>query len=47
MVNFICTATPYRLSFEVPDSEYPVYYTSGRSVFHYLSEIKLEELNFS
>src|SRR5690606_22665213 len=29
--------TPYRPSAEEPDDEYPIYYTSGRSVFHYLS----------
>lgn len=38
--------TPYRLSFEVPDSEYPVYYTSGRSVFHYLSGNQTRRIKF-
>lgn len=38
--------TPYRPSFEVPDAEYPIYYTSGRSVFHYLSGTQTRRIKF-
>ncbi len=38
--------TNYRLSFEVPDTEYPVYYTTGRSVFHYLSGNQTRRIKF-
>lgn len=38
--------TPYRQSFEVPDEEYPLYYTSGRSVFHYLSGTQTRRIKF-
>lgn len=38
--------TPYRLSAEVPDAEYPLYYTSGRSVFHYLSGTQTRRIKF-
>lgn len=38
--------TPYRPSHEVPDSEYPIYYTSGRSVFHYLSGTQTRRIKF-
>ncbi len=38
--------TPYRLSAEVPDAEYPIYYTSGRSVFHYLSGTQTRRIKF-
>ncbi|MCC6547833.1 molybdopterin oxidoreductase family protein [Candidatus Sumerlaeota bacterium] len=39
-------ATPYRQSFEVPNEEYPLYYTSGRSVFHYLSGTQTRRIKF-
>jgi assimilatory nitrate reductase catalytic subunit len=38
--------TPYRLSAEVPDAEYPIYMTSGRSVFHYLSGTQTRRIKF-
>ncbi|MEQ8818926.1 MAG: molybdopterin oxidoreductase family protein [Sumerlaeia bacterium] len=38
--------TPYRPSFEVPDGDYPIYYTSGRSVFHYLSGTQTRRIKF-
>jgi assimilatory nitrate reductase catalytic subunit len=38
--------TPYKLSAEVPDAEYPIYYTSGRSVFHYLSGTQTRRIKF-
>jgi assimilatory nitrate reductase catalytic subunit len=38
--------TPYRPSFEQPDAEYPLYYTSGRSVFHYLSGTQTRRIKF-
>lgn len=38
--------TPYRPSFEVPDAEYPLYYTTGRSVFHYLSGTQTRRIKF-
>lgn len=38
--------TAYRPSFEVPDAEYPIYYTSGRSVFHYLSGTQTRRIKF-
>lgn len=38
--------TAYRPSAEVPDAEYPLYYTSGRSVFHYLSGTQTRRIKF-
>ncbi|CAN5495321.1 assimilatory nitrate reductase catalytic subunit [soil metagenome] len=38
--------TPHRPSFEVPDAEFPVYFTSGRSVFHYLSGTQTRRIKF-
>src|SRR5690606_31933082 len=38
--------TAYRPSFEVPDEEYPLYYTTGRSVFHYLSGTQTRRIKF-
>jgi assimilatory nitrate reductase catalytic subunit len=38
--------TPYRPSAEVPDEEYPIYLTSGRSVFHYLSGTQTRRIKF-
>jgi assimilatory nitrate reductase catalytic subunit len=38
--------TPYRPSFEVPDAEFPIYYTTGRSVFHYLSGTQTRRIKF-
>ncbi|MDK2972784.1 MAG: assimilatory nitrate reductase catalytic subunit [Candidatus Sumerlaeota bacterium] len=38
--------TPYRPSFEVPDAEYPLYYTTGRSVYHYLSGTQTRRIKF-
>jgi assimilatory nitrate reductase catalytic subunit len=38
--------TPYRPSFEVPDAEYPIYYTTGRSVYHYLSGTQTRRIKF-
>ena len=38
--------TPYRLSYETPDTEYPIYLTSGRSVFHYLSGTQTRRIKF-
>lgn len=44
--KFHLYATPYRLSAEVPDDEYPIYFTSGRSVFHYLSGTQTRRIKF-
>lgn len=44
--KFHLHTTPYRPSFEVPDKEYPLYYTSGRSVFHYLSGTQTRRIQF-
>src|SRR5690349_24451704 len=38
--------TPHQASFEVPDAEYPIYLTSGRSVFHYLSGTQTRRIKF-
>lgn len=38
--------TPYRPSAEVPDAAYPIYMTSGRSVFHYLSGTQTRRIKF-
>jgi len=38
--------TPYRPSAEVPDAEYPIYLTTGRSVFHYLSGTQTRRIKF-
>lgn len=38
--------TPYRPSYEVPDKDFPVYFTSGRSVFHYLSGTQTRRIKF-
>jgi assimilatory nitrate reductase catalytic subunit len=38
--------TPYRPSFDMPDAEYPIYFTSGRSVFHYLSGTQTRRIKF-
>jgi assimilatory nitrate reductase catalytic subunit len=38
--------TPYRPSAEPPDAEYPIYMTSGRSVFHYLSGTQTRRIKF-
>jgi assimilatory nitrate reductase catalytic subunit len=38
--------TPYRLSAEVPCAEYPLYVTTGRSVFHYLSGTQTRRIKF-
>ena len=38
--------TPYRESAEPPDVEYPIYLTSGRSVFHYLSGTQTRRIKF-
>ena len=44
--KFHLHTTPHRPSFEVPDAEYPIYYTSGRSVFHYLSGTQTRRIKF-
>jgi assimilatory nitrate reductase catalytic subunit len=44
--KFHMYATPYRPSAEVPDEEYPLYFTSGRSVFHYLSGTQTRRIKF-
>jgi assimilatory nitrate reductase catalytic subunit len=44
--KFHLYATPYRQSFEVPDREYPVYLTTGRSVFHYLSGTQTRRIKY-
>lgn len=44
--KFHMLPTPYRLSSEVPDDEYPIYYTTGRSVFHYLSGTQTRRIKF-
>jgi assimilatory nitrate reductase catalytic subunit len=38
--------TPHQPSHEVPDAEYPIYLTSGRSVFHYLSGTQTRRIKF-
>jgi assimilatory nitrate reductase catalytic subunit len=38
--------TPHQPSFEVPDADYPIYLTSGRSVFHYLSGTQTRRIKF-
>lgn len=38
--------TPFRPSFEVPDQDYPIWFTSGRSVFHYLSGTQTRRIKF-
>ncbi len=44
--KFHCHITPHRPSAEVPDDEYPIYYTTGRSVFHYLSGTQTRRIKF-
>ncbi len=44
--KFHMHTTPYRKSHEVPDAEYPIYYTTGRSVFHYLSGTQTRRIKF-
>jgi assimilatory nitrate reductase catalytic subunit len=44
--KFHLLPTPYRPSAEVPDAEYPIYMTSGRSVFHYLSGTQTRRIKF-
>src|SRR5262249_31527241 len=44
--KFHLLATPYRPSAEVPDGEFPLYFTSGRSVFHYLSGTQTRRIKF-
>lgn len=44
--RFKLIPTPYRPSAEVPDAEYPLYMTSGRSVFHYLSGTQTRRIKF-
>lgn len=44
--KFHLYSTPYHPSFEVPDAEYPLYYTTGRSVFHYLSGTQTRRIKF-
>lgn len=38
--------TPFRPSSEVPDAEYPIWLTTGRSVFHYLSGSQTRRIKF-
>jgi assimilatory nitrate reductase catalytic subunit len=38
--------TPYRPSFEMPDTEYPLWFTTGRTVFHYLSGTQTRRIKF-
>ena len=38
--------TPHRPSAEVPDKEFPLYYTTGRSVFHYLSGTQTRRIKY-
>ena len=44
--KFHLHTTAYRLSAEPPDAEYPIYLTSGRSVFHYLSGTQTRRIKF-
>jgi assimilatory nitrate reductase catalytic subunit len=44
--KFHLHATPYRPPHEEPDGEYPVRFTSGRSVFHYLSGTQTRRIAF-
>ncbi len=38
--------TPYRPSHDTPDNQFPLYFTSGRSVFHYLSGTQTRRIKF-
>ncbi len=44
--KFHLIPTPHRPSAEVPDAEYPLYLTTGRSVFHYLSGTQTRRIKF-
>jgi assimilatory nitrate reductase catalytic subunit len=44
--KFHLHATPYRPPAEEPDAEYPIRFTSGRSVFHYLSGTQTRRIAF-
>ena len=44
--KFHLHATPYRLSAEPTDAEYPILMTSGRSVFQYLSGTQTRRIKF-
>lgn len=44
--KFHLHATPYRPSFDTPDKDYPIYFTSGRSVYHYLSGTQTRRIKF-
>jgi assimilatory nitrate reductase catalytic subunit len=44
--KFHLYTTAYRPSSEVPDAAYPIYMTSGRSVFHYLSGTQTRRIKF-
>jgi assimilatory nitrate reductase catalytic subunit len=44
--TFHLIPTPYRPSHETPDRDYPIYLTTGRSVFHYLSGTQTRRIKF-